>query len=92
MAICAVFGKGSVEWLINWLHLTISLPTHDGGLHRTDYNGKVLSIDIGMLGALQRVFPNDNRQSYGLKQTILGLSRSPGEGDGQSYLDANIIG
>ena len=78
-----VFCKGSVEQPVNWLHLRISPLVHDSGLHRADYNGKVLNIDVVTLGASWRVFPNDNRQSYGLKQMIQGLSRSLGEGNRQ---------
>ena len=84
MATHTVFSKGSVEWPFNWLYLRISPLAHDGGLCRTDHNDKVSNIVIGMSDALQQIVPNKNRQSCGLKQTIQGLSRSPGEDNGQS--------
>ena len=51
MATHAIFGKGLEEWSVNRLHLRICLLAHDGGLPRTNYNGKVFKKFKGTSGA-----------------------------------------
>ena len=53
-----IFSKGSVEWLVNCLHLRICLLACDSGSCRTNYNGKVFNTFVGTLSALQHTVSN----------------------------------